>query len=45
MKEATEVIMLNIIRLIILLCIAGVIGYCGGRENGFHKLLKYFGLD
>ena len=37
--------MLTIIRLIILLFIAGMVGYCGGRENGFHKLLKYFGLD
>lgn len=37
--------MLNILSLIILLFIAGMVGYCGGRENGFHKLLEYFGLD
>lgn len=29
----------------ILLLLAGVFGYCGGKKHGFHLLLKSMGLD
>ena len=36
---------MNIASLIILLCIVGVFGYCGGKRHGFHKLLENIGLE
>lgn len=30
---------------IILIGVAIVFGYCGGKRHGFHKLLKAIGLD
>ena len=36
--------MLNILSLITLLFIAFMVGYCGGRKHGFHKLGAYFGI-
>ena len=31
--------------LIVLLFVAGLFGYCGGKKHGFHKLLKSIGLE
>lgn len=36
--------MLKILSLIIVLFVAFMVGYCGGRENGFHELGAYFGI-
>lgn len=35
---------MDIASLIILLFVASLVGYCGGKEHGFHKLLKSIGL-
>lgn len=35
---------IRILSLIVLLFISFMVGYCGGKENGFHKLGVYFGI-
>ena len=30
---------------IIILVVAVVFGYCGGKNRGFHKLLNFFGIE
>lgn len=37
--------MLHTLSVLIVLALAVVFGYCGGREHGFHDLLEYFGFD
>lgn len=29
----------------IILVVAVVFGYCGGKKRGFHNLLKFFGIE
>lgn len=36
---------MDIASLIVLLLIAGLVGYCGGQPHGFHKLLESIGLE
>ena len=36
---------MDIASLIVILCIVGLFGYCGGKKHGFHKLLKSIGLE
>lgn len=36
--------MLKILSLMVVLFVAFMVGYCGGCENGFHKLGAYFGI-
>lgn len=36
---------MDVFSLIILLLIIGVLGYCGGKKHGFHKLLESIGLE
>lgn len=36
--------MFNVLSLLILLFVSLVIGYCGAKEKGFHKLGAFFGI-
>lgn len=36
---------MDVASLIVILCIVGAFGYCGGKKHGFHKLLKSIGLE
>ena len=37
--------MTRIASFIIILAVAIVFGYCGGKNRGFHDLLKFFGIE
>lgn len=37
--------MFRLIDLLIIMTVCVIFGYCGGKEHGFTKLLKFFGLD
>lgn len=43
-KTFEEALIMDCASLLILLVTAGAVGYCGGKEHGFHKLLKALGL-
>lgn len=36
--------LINVLALIVLLVIAFVVGYCGAKPHGFHKLGQFFGI-
>lgn len=36
---------MDVSSLIVLLFVVGLVGYCGGKRHGFHKLLESIGLE